>query len=274
MIQGQVDLLQPIYVKEGNRPEVLVVEYDGFIKNVTEGILRTMIRDVELWEDKYPGIVDYVEADQLTVYTATLIYSPILFLWLMSDQKLEFDIISKDLKIIEPDVLVDLQMITSFEYALYTTLQEAFVEKCYFIKTGTFYENELRYLEKAYSASISKISFYESSALPFITNPEVTSIFMNDTMTLFDTLNDTKKDNSAVKGKLFILRNNSTNLEYDEANNQFIYLYDKEIKEFNDLELYGISRMYNQSIDNNTDDATIEDSDTPDENSNQEEPLM
>jgi len=248
MIDGNVDPNQPIYNPSNNRPEVLVIEYDGFIKNITEGVLRTMLRDVDNWVTKYPLLNDFVELDQYEIYDTTLLFSPIDFLSYLSDGvRLEKEI-EDDLKVIRPDVLIDLQIITSFEYAIHKTLEEPFVQRCYIIKSDPFYENELDYIRKAFNNVSSKVKLAQASIYPFVKKSDVTSIFTTNTKLLLDVIMKEFTDDE-LKGKLFILSNNMSNLVFNDEEDAYDYLFADEINVLNEKELFGITRMYNLPID-------------------------
>lgn len=262
-----IDLNHPFFHFDKNRKEVLVVEFDGFIKNISEGIIQYMMSEPEEWDEKYPKLYEfYDDLEFYVLYERTFLYDPFVVLRSISDDNVSDDTIFEDIEYLRQRAIIDNQCITKFEFALYRLLQEDFITKCYIIKGSQFYPNEKNYIYDMYDESIDKITLVEGGMLDIIRDG-ATTIFVNDMDMLFDFIVKelTKEE---LQNKAFIVLNNYFNTEVDESSGLLKYLFEKECEIANNSGIFTISRMYNEAIE--LDDDSSEDTDN-EEHENEKE---
>lgn len=243
------DVLQPI--RDGNRDEIFVVEYEGFIKNITEGILRAMLRDLEEWELKYPTLKEFENLTAEELYDQTLLFNPEEFLTLISDGKKPIEEIIQDVKELLPEVIITEQQTTVFEFALYRLLHEDFVKKCYIIKSSSFLEYEVDYIRTVYSDCIDKIEAGEGDLLSLLSSEakDATTIFFSDVETLTKKFLD-EFGFEGLEGKMFILRNCLNNITFSQTQEDTVDLaYVQELETLNEMGYFGVSRMFVTQMD-------------------------
>ena len=245
------DAAQPIQPGKLDRDETFVVFFEGFIKNPSEGMIRTMMRDEYLWLDVYPELKEFEEKTMEEIYEETMFFHPEDLLKILSEGKLSDEDIEKSLELIMPYIILENSKITSFEYSLYNLLQENFVKKCYFYKEGTYYSNEINYLKSHYINSMEKISFIDDTNFPdFIKKVKPTSIFLTDSSFIFDyVLNQMtleERDNIT-----FFLLNTFDTIYYDEEFETFNYRtgFRESVEQINNEENFSIVPMFNNYID-------------------------
>lgn len=255
-----VDVSYP-FNNDKNRREILLVEYDGFIKNITEGILQYILSEPEEWDSKYPKLYDYEDLEFEEIYDQTFLYDPYVFLKSIADESLSDDQIFEDIEYLRSVSIIENQNITKFEFALYQLLQQKFVVKCFIIKGAPFYQNEKNYIREKYSDVLSKVTLVEGGILDIIKNEFATTIFINDMDMLFEFIvkNLSKEE---LQNRVFIVMNNYFNTEYDEETGLLTYLYEEECDIVNNSGVFAISRMYNEAIE--MDDDSSEDNDNED----------
>ena len=72
------DPLAPIQSMDTDRDRVerLLVSFEGFIKNQSEGLVRTMLSELEHWVDRYPILSIYDDMTMDEIYDAVSLYQP------------------------------------------------------------------------------------------------------------------------------------------------------------------------------------------------------
>lgn len=237
------DYFHPVFLRNEDRNEIFLIEYDGFIKNKSEGLIQTMLKSKEKWIEKYPNLSQFEDMTREEIFEHTSILNPQPMMKWLSNNTLDDETIDEDILTIEEFIDVDEQCITLFEFALSQLLLEDMIEKCYILKSTKFYKNEINYIKEAYAQSLNKIVLVNGGLLTLFENENPTTVFLNDTALLLGHIITEYTDNQ-LRSKMFILRNTNENLEFDEESNMFTYLYTDVIKELNNRQVYGIGRMY------------------------------
>lgn len=259
-----VELSYPVYLYEKNRAEVLLVEYDGFIKSISEGIIQYMLSEIEDWIDKYPGLTKYENLEIGELYEQVFLYDPFVILREIAKDDVDDFTIIHDMKSLREELVIECQSITSFEFALFKLLQEDFIKKCIIIKGNKFYDNEKEYIEDNFEDVIDKIELVEGGILDVIRTEKPTTLFLSDFDMLFDYIIKSL-DEKELQNKVFVMLNTYYNTEYDEETGLLNYLYEKECDIANHSGIFSISRMYNQAIDETIEDENDYDEDEEDE---------
>lgn len=247
------DVCQPIMLNENSRDEIFIVFFDGFIKNTSEGILRSMIRDYDDWILLYPNLKDFQDKSMEELYDYTMIITPIRLLKILSNNSRSNDDIIKDLDKINELVFTDNSQLTTFEFTLYNILREKNIKNCYFYKEGKFTQNEINYIMHKYDSSKDKIEIVDETNFPsLVENTNPTTIFINDPSFIFDYFM-TEYDMEFQLGKLFIVLNTDLTMHYDEDSNQIEYNDDfkKMVEEINEKSPFSICPMFNFRIEEN-----------------------
>lgn len=238
-----------------NRDETFIVFFEGFIKNPSEGIVRTMLRDEEDWIFFYPKLKEFEEMDITELYDNTMLFPPFEMLKLLSNDQRSDDNIYEDLKKIEPDIILANSLLTRFEFALYNILGSDLVKKCYIYKEGTFYKNEINYIEKRFNSVINKIELVDNMDFATLFNKaHATTVFLIDPAFIFDYIkNNVKKEE--IENTLFILLNTIYNVEITD-DGTFIYSeqYQNTLDNKEEKYKYNMISIYNFAIDYNEDE--------------------
>lgn len=244
------DVALPIESVNSSRDEVLIVYFEGFVKNPSEGMIRTMLRDEEDWTALYPNLETFSEMSQDELYENTMLFLPEDLLYSLCDGKRTKDDILKDKEKIMQDVILENSSITSFEYSLYTLLHEEFVKKCYFFKDDTFYENEINYINSKYSDVDSKIEIVSGGFLTLFEEVKPTTIFMIDFDLIFNYIANNYSPEELID-KVFVLLNTTHNVRYNDSDGSLNH--DKEFEEIiqllSDEKLMSITSMYNFQLE-------------------------
>ena len=153
------DIGLPVININKSRDEILIVYFDGFIKNASQGVLNTMIEDYDTWLDKYPNLEGTEKMSNDVIYSATMLFRPLDLLYSLCDGRLSIDEMTEDLNKIEKDIDWNKCDVTTFEYGLYNLLNEGFVKKCYIFKDTDFTEAEVEFIKRKYNDVLSKIEF-------------------------------------------------------------------------------------------------------------------
>lgn len=263
------DVGLPIRSAISSRDEVLIVYFDGFIKNTSEGMIRTMLRDEDDWIEKYPKLKEFREMSQDDIYDNTILLLPAHLLWYLSDGNITEKDIEDDLDTICSDIILENSKITTFEYCLHTILEEKNIKKCYIFKDTAFYGNEVRYIKKQFDTLMSKIEFVSGGFLTLFESINPTTIFLTDTNLVLDFIVPSYPE-SKIKGMMFIVLNTMKNIVYNEKDDTFIHeenlllRMDKE----NEKSIIGITTMFNFALTNNDQDDILNEDE---EDDNQEE---
>lgn len=253
------DVAQPIHNYTVNRDETLIVYYDGFIKNITEGVILTMLSEIEDWEPLYPGLSRYDPMTVEEVYDETSIFQPAQLLEALCEGKRTDEEIFADLDNILPRIYLSELMITNFEFVLANLLDQDFVKQCYIYREGKFNVSDKVYLHRAYRRNRGKITLVDQvNFIDFYEQVDPTTVFTNDISFVFDYVMHQpteKRDN-----KMFVVLNNASFLEIIGQDQEFIVepKIRQALVEMNDLMEFGVSTMFNFRI-SSPDDLTAED---------------
>ena len=213
------DLLYPIF--DNNRDEILLVEYEGFIKSITEGIVIAMILSKQKWENKYPKIKEFISVVNGEIFDMSSLYSPIEYLKILSGDELAIDEIEKDLEILSPINIIRFQQSTLFDFALRNLIQEKFIKRCHIVKSTPFYNHEIKYLEKAFAHQIDKIDIVSGTTLEAFEEYSPTTCFTNSLDSITRVIE--YASNLSLKNIFFVLRNTSETVYYSQEDRLFKY---------------------------------------------------
>lgn len=268
----KTDVGLPIRSAIASRDETLIVYFDGFIKNTSEGMVRTMLRDEDDWIDKYPRLIEFREMTQDEIYDNTILLTPDHLLSFLSDGQVTKEEIENDLDIICSDIILANSKITTFEYCLHTLLEEKNVKKCYIFKDTAFYGNEVKYIKKQFDTLMEKIEFVSGGFLTLFEEINPTTIFLTDTNLVLDLIIPSYPE-TKLKGMMFVILNTMKNIVFDDSNGSFIHekeLLNRMEKE-NSKGIIGISTMFNFALSTDEQDETIDEDDFDEEDTDQEQ---
>lgn len=247
-----------------NRNETLVVFFDGFIKNTTEGMIRTMLTDKKRWLSRYPDLEYFDGKEEQDLYNETMFYQPKDMLESISNGKVTETEIDEDISEILPRVVLKDSQMTTFEVALYKLIQVGFIQKCYIYREGEFYSNELTYCRTRYANYIEKFEFVDQVNLPdFLVKVHPTTIFINDPNFVFDYVVNHMTDDERL-AQIYIILANFQMIQFNEEKNEFEYNKDlvDSIFAIGEDAVYGVSPMFNFQIEDvastNTEEIKIE----------------
>ena len=256
------DVGLPIRSGIDSRDEILIVYFDGFIKNTSEGMVRTMLRDEDDWIEKYPNLSEFRELSQDDVYDNTILLTPDHLLHYLSNGEITQEDIESDLDIICSDIILENSKITTFEYCLYTILGEKNIKKCYIFKDTAFYANEVQYIQKQFSTYISKIEFVSGGFMTLFDEVSPTTIFLLDGNLLFDLIIPSYPK-AKLQDMMFVILNTLKNIEYNEKDKMFIHKNDflTQLKKENSKSVIGVSTMFNFPLTSDESENSIHDED-------------
>ena len=240
------DVGLPIQMIGKDRDETLIVYFDGFIKNETESVIRTMLRDEDIWTKKYPGISQFRELNTDELYYETMLFRPYELLAVLSKDKLSEEEIMEDLDQIIPNIIFENSKITSFEFALYKILNELNITKCYIFKDTDFYDVEVEYIKRQYADVIDKITFVSGGIIQLIREANPTTICLLDPILPLRLLPDNFTEEE-LDNKAFIVLNSGKNIEIDDDTHTMYYSkeFSEKMLEINDEGTYGVLAMFN-----------------------------
>lgn len=259
------DVATPIRKIDNSREETILVSFEGFIKNASEGMVRTMLRNDEDWIERYPELTIFDEMTQQELYDNTMLFQPKELLYALSNEKATEEQIEEDLNTIMPDVLLQLSKITSFEFALYRLLSKKFVKKVVIWKEDSFYENEIQYLDHQFEEFLPKIEYMSGGLITVMEEKKPTTVCITDIGFPLYYISE-QEDQRLYDGVFFIILNSAHNVIYQEEVENFVYLEEfsermKEINE-NDNIPYAISAMFNFVLDVDIEDDEEEEVET------------
>lgn len=240
------DIALPIQSFDSSREETFIVFFDGFIKNTSEGIIRTMLRDEEKWNEKYPLLNIFRGMTQDMLYESTMLTMPLELLYELSEEKVTPEEINKDLSIVLPSIILSNSKVTLFEYALHRILEESNVKKCYIIRSTDFYQNEIDYIRQKYESVIDKIEMVSGGFITLFKEVNPTTTFITDHRILSNYMmkNFTREE---LDKRLFVILNTLYNVRYDNQTN--VYIYNEEFSKLMDTytknHSFGLTAMYN-----------------------------
>lgn len=256
-----IDLNTPIIENRmfPQRDETFIVSFEGFIKNISESLIRFMLRDREYWIKKYPGLSLFDNISPGDIYYNTMFFPPMILLQSIANDTLTEEEIENDMYFISSSVSLFNSLMTSFEYSLYRLLQEPFVKKVYIYKPFSFFENEIEYLSEKYIDVIDKIELESECPIHELYEKiNATTIFTTDLGFIFDYIKNTAPEEKK-KHQTFIVLNTVNNLVFFEENNKNSYDMEfwKRVQAINNTDdSYRVFPMYNFYIDGASIDQT------------------
>lgn len=244
----RTDVAMPFesFTNNKNRDEIFIVYFDGFIKNISEGIVKILLSIYQEVKESYSNLDFFKEFDSDDLYDNTVMFKPADLIQILSENTLNNENeIEQELQSIRTLIDYDKLKITTFEYCLYNLLQEDFIKKCFFYKDSEFTDNELQYLNKQFGEFDNKIAYASGSIIDLFEDENPTTIFTSDE-TIIDIFSERYADNM-LQDKLFVILNNSHFINYDEESK--IFQCDKEYLEkinlINENKVFGIVTSYN-----------------------------
>ena len=240
------DIALPIQSFDSSREEVFIVFFDGFIKNTSEGIIRTMLRDEERWIKRYPLLTIFRGMTQDMLYESTMLTMPLELLYELCEEKLTPEEIEEDLSHILPSIILSNSKVTVFEYALHRMLEEKNVKKCYIIRSTEFYQNEIEYIRYMYESVINKIEMVSGGFVTLFKDVNPSTSFITDHHIISDYMVKNFAEEELNK-KLFVILNTLYNVHYDDQTKVYIYNeeFSKLMETYTKKHSFGMTAMYN-----------------------------
>lgn len=236
----------PLISIGNSRDEIMIVFFDGFIKNPSEGIIRTMLRNQDDWIDKYPYLETFRQYNADELYHKTMIIPQKELLMSLTDKELTEEEIEKDIDTIKRNILIENSKITTFEFSLYQLMQESYIKKVFIYKDDNFYNYEVRYIKKNFSNVLGKIEIVSGGLLTLFEEQNPTTICIPDKSFPMEFVPNTYQKEK-TNGMFFICLNDIHNIIYKEENES--YEYKKEFREkmlnINRNSGYVMSTMFN-----------------------------
>lgn len=242
-----------------SRDETMIVFFDGFIKNPSEGIIRTMLRNEDDWIDKYPYLHIFRQYNADELYDKTMILPQKELMMSLTDETLSEKEIEKDIDIIKRDIIIENSKITRFEFCLYQLLQEPYIKKVFLYKDEDFYDYEINYIKRNFNNVLGKIEIVSGGLLTLFEEENPTTICIPDKSFPMELVPKTYPEEKTY-GMFFICLNDIHNIIYNEENES--YEYTKEFREkllnINKNSGYVISTMFNLPLINDSEDEFID----------------
>lgn len=258
------DLLQP--VGDTNRAEVILVEYEGFMQNMAEGLVKAMSLEPEKYKDEVPELQGLIDMSPEELYIATNYFEAEQFLYILYEGKLSVEeILIKYNEIMCNKDVCPMQKEPFFSRVVANFSDIDFIKKIIIMKRTHYTENEAKRLKKLFGENNPKLSLFCGSSHEYLaSHPEVTTVFTNNPVLIVqmiqDAITDVKLDR--IKNTLFVLRNNSETIE---VNNELGTINYKNQEYYDDLAKKGITTVAH--ID------TVDIFNPPDINPEDEEPV-
>lgn len=243
------DVGLPLQSTDRSRDETFIVFFEGFIKNPSEGMIRTMLRDKDDWIFLYPDLQDFIGMTMDEIYENTMLFQPDETLKILSDGKRTDEEIANDLEKIMPKVILENSKMTSFEFALFNILKAPHIKKCYIYKEGTIYRNEIGYVRRRFSEVFNKIEFVDEE--PFtdlFDRSNATTIFLTDPAFVFDYIENQIPEEKSSNVMFIILNSHQTVEMTDQGAFQYTSNFEDKLEETNETKEYGVSAMFNFPI--------------------------
>ena len=248
-----IDVGTPIVSIGKSREEILLVDFDGFIKNPSEALIRTMLRDDIFWMERYPLLESFDDFDEDELYDNTMIFQPSELLYSLCEGNLSKEEIEEDVEEILSDVFIENSKITTFEFSLFQLLHERFIKRCYIFKETSFFDYEIQYIESQYSEVLDKIEIVSGGIITLFEEYKPTTIFTREKELIMKYFPE-KYTPEELLGKMFILLNDTHNILFNDDNSVFEYRenFQKELLELNQSSTFVIGTMFNFAL--NTED--------------------
>lgn len=204
-----VDPLQPVSGK--NRNESILVEYEGFVKNVTEALIEQMQMYGDEMGAKYPKIKDYWHMNAFPRYIATVNFTPFEFLTILNDNNHSEEEIKEDIQKVAGENVISVLTDTAIEWALERMQFADFTKEISFVKNGQVFKHEYDYLKRRFGIN-SKVqcNIYEGDVISLCDDFNYTTIMTNDSNTIRVLI---EKDPEKYKQALFLSRKRFSNTD-------------------------------------------------------------
>jgi hypothetical protein len=251
------DVGLPYQSTDQSRDETLIVFFEGFIKNPSEGMIRTMLRDEEDWIFFYPLLKTFEGMTMEELYENTMLFSTDQLLRIISEGKITDEEIQSDLETIMSDVILENSKLTSFEFALFNILGSGSTKECYIYKEGTFYSNEIHYIKNQFGPLMQKITLIDNMEFTELFHKvSPTTIFLTDPAFVFDYVENQVSEDESSK-MMFIILNSTQTVELTEDGERFQYTeaFQNKMEESNQKRYYGVSAMFNLPMEESMSDA-------------------
>lgn len=241
----KIDLLYPL--KENNRQEHFLVDYDGFIKNTAEAVAIMLDVDREENLKKYPNLDKIWNNDETVLYNNTLLFSPEQLLAVVSNNELSPQEIRDEINsLFSRYNIIEFQRTTIFEFALYNILGAEFTKSVDIINRRGFQKYEIEYLSKSYKKYLDKVKFYDGNIDELIKTGKYTTILLNNPDSVVQALNTLQ--NEILEKTLFILRINLDTVNIDFKKPEERYKYQAKFNELIKDKQRAITYMYTDCI--------------------------
>lgn len=209
------DLLQPI--KGDNRDEYFLVEYEGFIRNMAEGLIIAMNLIPGIYDEAYPELKNYMNKSPEELYNMTSPYGGEQMLYILSKKDIDTaDLLREYSKIMEDKDVCPLQKETLFAGALSMLSEEKFVKEINIIKTTNYMPNDIEYIDSLFNGTgYEKVKMYTGSSIQFyIENPNITTYALNNP-SIITSLVENKECEEHLKNTFFLLRDSIDTITMD-----------------------------------------------------------
>lgn len=221
-----MDILRPFYGK--NRDEYILMEYEGFLINMTECMIRKMqSKNREYWISLFPDVESYFSLTSEQLYEATYFFSPDTFIRILGKfrENLPYDDYLKEINSYEIPIIDEIRCRTMYEYSIGRLIRESFVKQVILLaRTALPSKRESEFL---INSVIGKENFSKFHLLYAKTNNDVldifhdikkeespTTIFLNEIELMLLIYESYPKDD-----RMFIIRKNFNNAFIDPITN-------------------------------------------------------
>jgi len=239
------DLLFPL--KEGNnREERILVEYDGFIKCLSEAVIYNLLLNKSKYINKYPLLKLYEQFNSYELYDNCFLYTPEYLLYYLSECNIEKETLAEDLFTLLRTSVLGYQEDVLFEYGLHNLLQQDYVSSVHIVNRYLYNEYDINRFKFIFPSTTNKIKIMESDDIfTLINQNDYTTIFMNDVTELLQMPSKIKAPKN-LQSILFILRNVDDNIRYEGT--EIKYNYESELQELRNKYQMVIGRMFSMRL--------------------------
>ena len=216
------DIQHPIISEHGNRSEIFLVEFDGFIKNTAEALVLYILDHYEELVWKYDSLFKYYDTfydmtkEEIYEFTSLLPIDT----FVKSALGIEEEEVDSFLNEIEDKVDVSEASFTEFELVFRKIADEDFTSQIFFYRERPFTLNQMEYIKEKYASVFEKkkIQFVHGDLNACIKGTNATTVF---TSNHFYIENYVKDNQDSFKGVEFIVRNTLMNLEFSDVSQLF-----------------------------------------------------
>lgn len=214
------DLLQPI--ADNNRDEVFLIEYEGFIRNTAEGLIRSLQLNITENLQKYPKLSEYNDLTPDELYHKVMYYAGEQLLDILCENNKSIpEIISLYQSIMEPNDIISYLHDTIYYRMLMNLSEKKFMKSIHIIKHTKYTPTDISMFNNDFHENSNKLHIYNGDTVHFyMAHPEITTVMLNDTVDLDNLLSHADKEH--LKNTLFILRNNVDTLHQSPTDSSVI----------------------------------------------------